>query len=1067
MPKIWALAWPDIWYRGTGNTIAQNGTHYGMAELTADVCNAYKAKGITLFRVGFTWTNMQPTLGGPIDATHAERMKYSARAAAANGCKIIVDLHSVGSQRSGNYISQNGAVTYAQLRDFWAKLTTVLKADAAAWAGIWALEIMNEPGQTDGSWLGNHTVAGSGYRAGLQGVRDVDATMRVIISGEGYTNCSSWGSVPGNNNITTGGDPNVIIAGHQYFDAGYSGNYRADRNDVTIQPNPTSPSNEGMTASAATARMQPWLDFLTAKGYNGMVTEFGVPCANGTDTSWLAILSAVMQKLDSHPRVVGGSTWTGGGPGLGDSGSWPYNGSQGIPPYDSPGGPGPNNVHWQVLGQYPTGDLAAGSGGGGGGTPPPTSSGLSIFTEQYDNGFAENGSWSTTAAPATPSPAYQGANALGITYNAQFGAYVVRRAASFPSTDYANLTLAIYSPNARSVGVSLIDSAGNGLWGSKQILSVPAGVWTPYTVSMATLAANATVQVSGIAISDQSPDGTTFPQPAMYLDAASFGLLPQALTGAGVALPPVSGVGVTDLPPKLTSLSVFSEQFDNGFVENGSFGSASGTPSNPSVLYEGVSALAVNFGAAFGAYLLRRPATFSSANFSVLHLAVYSPNARQIGVSLIDDAGVGLYGNKIILSVPASAWTVFDLKISDLTGNTPRLLSGLAISDQSPTGTTFPQPTMYVDALRFISLGLVGSGPTVSPVVGQGVMGLGPVGLVGAGQSQAPVAGVGQTAAPLRTAGVGAAIAPAAGVPTTAVGVAAMIGVGQPIPVAVGQGVTSQPGATKQVTSGIGVNLAPNAGAGSIAVSSVATTGVGQALTPAAGLGSISGLVSLNGSGVAKPPAAGVGASAVAPAAMTGVGQPLPIGIGTGLTSTGEPPAPLNVYGEGAVIDVAVGLGSTNLGTPGVSGGVVLLDAATIAKLDAIKAKTDQIGTGAVLVSAPVASNNDVTVYQGTDYADADGRALEWTAAAGAWPSNLTGATVTMTVQNSANRTVLTIPVTVVTPTGAQRLRAELTAVHTNLASTVYLYLIRAVLPSTGHTVPLVAGRFTVKKVGS
>jgi hypothetical protein len=103
------------------------------------------------------------------------------------------------------------------------------------------------------------------------------------------------------------------------------------------------------------------------------------------------------------------------------------------------------------------------------------------------------------------------------------------------------------------------------------------------------------------------------------------------------------------------------------------------------------------------------------------------------------------------------------------------------------------------------------------------------------------------------------------------------------------------------------------------------------------------------------------------------------------------------------------------------------------ALIDAIKAKTDLITVAtAVTVTSPVASDGDVELYQGDDYANADGRALAWTNAAGSWP-DLTGATVKLVVR-APNGDLIQVTGSVVTPTGAgQTVRVELTAAQTAL----------------------------------
>jgi endoglucanase len=55
--------------------------------------------------------------------------------------------------------------------------------------------------------------------------------------------------------------------------------------------------------------VQPFLDWLTAKGGRGILTEYGVP---GDDARWLVALDGLLKALEGHPSVVGGTYWAAG-----------------------------------------------------------------------------------------------------------------------------------------------------------------------------------------------------------------------------------------------------------------------------------------------------------------------------------------------------------------------------------------------------------------------------------------------------------------------------------------------------------------------------------------------------------------------------------------------------------------------------------------------------------------------------------------------------------------------------------------------------------------------------------
>lgn len=127
----------------------------------------------------------------------------------------------------------------------------------------------------------------------------------------------------------------------------------------------------------------------------------------------------------------------------------------------------------------------------------------------------------------------------------------------------------------------------------------------------------------------------------------------------------------------------------------------------------------------------------------------------------------------------------------------------------------------------------------------------------------------------------------------------------------------------------------------------------------------------------------------------------------------------------------------------------------------AIKAKTDTLGAATVTVTSPVAASGDVEIIRGDDYSNLDGRALEWTNAAGTWP-DLTGATITFTAEQSGK--AITKAGTVIVPTGAaQKVRVELTAAETIIAAGTWSFDVQAALATNGRIVTLLFGSLTVR----
>jgi hypothetical protein len=118
--------------------------------------------------------------------------------------------------------------------------------------------------------------------------------------------------------------------------------------------------------------------------------------------------------------------------------------------------------------------------------------------------------------------------------------------------------------------------------------------------------------------------------------------------------------------------------------------------------------------------------------------------------------------------------------------------------------------------------------------------------------------------------------------------------------------------------------------------------------------------------------------------------------------------------------------------------------------------------SGTVTITAPVASDGDVTLTRGDDYYDADDRALEWTTSDSAtWPV-LTSATITFAARIGGQ--TLTKAGSVVQATGANKsVRVELASADTaSLKPGHWTYDVQAVL-SNGHSVTLQAGALNLR----
>lgn len=119
------------------------------------------------------------------------------------------------------------------------------------------------------------------------------------------------------------------------------------------------------------------------------------------------------------------------------------------------------------------------------------------------------------------------------------------------------------------------------------------------------------------------------------------------------------------------------------------------------------------------------------------------------------------------------------------------------------------------------------------------------------------------------------------------------------------------------------------------------------------------------------------------------------------------------------------------------------------------------LGGASVVVTVPVATDGDVTIYNGDDYAEADGRHLTWTNTGDPWP-DLTAATVTLYVRFRTAISSYQVTVTQATAPD-QAFKLELTDVQTSAMDLgAFGYEVIAALAS-GNKVTLCEATWTVR----
>ncbi len=146
---------------------------------------------------------------------------------------------------------------------------------------------MNEPHNTGGLWP-------AAAQAGVDGIRAVDRTHKILVPGDQWSGAWSWQEV---NSDLWINDPanNFMFEAHQYFDADSSGTYGQGYDA------------QGAYPTIGVDRVKPFVEWLQARGARGFIGEYGVP---DNDARWLTVLDNFLAYLDA--AEVGGTYWAGG-----------------------------------------------------------------------------------------------------------------------------------------------------------------------------------------------------------------------------------------------------------------------------------------------------------------------------------------------------------------------------------------------------------------------------------------------------------------------------------------------------------------------------------------------------------------------------------------------------------------------------------------------------------------------------------------------------------------------------------------------------------------------------------
>lgn len=276
---------------------------------TQPVFNYYRARGITLVRLPIKWERIQHSLGAALDATEMTRIDAAIECARVSGMQVLLDLHNYNRYSpyvNGTWTSPglvvnaqpNPVVTIAHFTNVWQQLATRYANSPA----IYGYDIMNEPAGSVVNWR-------PAAQAAVNTIRTYDKKHWIVVEGVNWSHSHDWVSTnPEKNNTSiniTDSAGKLIYSAHSYWDIGYQNNVDDWKYDGQYNSYAAEGGNPDMGANS----LVPFVNWIKANGYNGLIGEYGVPWATDA-SSWSTVLDRSLAYLKTNG--ISGTYWTGG-----------------------------------------------------------------------------------------------------------------------------------------------------------------------------------------------------------------------------------------------------------------------------------------------------------------------------------------------------------------------------------------------------------------------------------------------------------------------------------------------------------------------------------------------------------------------------------------------------------------------------------------------------------------------------------------------------------------------------------------------------------------------------------
>jgi endoglucanase len=251
----------------------------------------FLGKGMTVFRLAFTWENLQHKQFGDFDPAEFARLEDLVGYATSQGGRVLLDPHN--KARYYNQIVGSAEVPATALADLWGKLAAQYAANPRVIFGL-----MNEPNSMPTEmWLDDANAA-------ISAIRAAGAMNLILVPGNSWTSAHSWEQdccygTPNGQAMLGVVDPanNYAFEVHEYMDEDTSG------------------TNEAcVSRTIGSERLKTFTAWLREHGQKGFLGEFG---GARNDTCYAA-LDDMLGYIDQNQDVWLGWTYWAAGPWWGE-----------------------------------------------------------------------------------------------------------------------------------------------------------------------------------------------------------------------------------------------------------------------------------------------------------------------------------------------------------------------------------------------------------------------------------------------------------------------------------------------------------------------------------------------------------------------------------------------------------------------------------------------------------------------------------------------------------------------------------------------------------------------------